>query len=104
MLVNLLSNATKFTSAGEVRVTVGEAPEVGPFVRIRDTGEGIESAFLPHLFEEFRQESSGLTRSHQGSGLGLSITRRLVGLMRGRIEVESVKGEGTTFTVYLPRA
>lgn len=104
VLVNLLSNATKFTTAGEVRVTVGDDAEAGPFVRIRDTGEGIDAGFLPHLFEEFRQESSGLTRAHQGSGLGLSITRRLVGLMRGRIEVESVKGEGTTFTVYLPRA
>ena len=104
VLVNLLSNATKFTTQGEVHVAVGDDPAHGPFVRIRDTGEGIDAAFLPHLFEEFRQESTGLARAHQGSGLGLSITRRLVDLMNGRIQVESVKGEGTTCTVHLPRA
>jgi CheY-like chemotaxis protein len=58
---------------------------------------GIESGFLPHLFEEFRQESSGVMRSHQGSGLGLAITKRLVDLMDGSIEVESAKGNGSAF-------
>ena len=103
VLVNLVSNAVKFTNKGEVRISVAE--EGGEaVVRVADTGVGIDAAFLPHVFAEFRQESAGLTRSHQGSGLGLAITRRLVGLMHGRIEVESVKGEGATFTVRFPLA
>ncbi|NKN80807.1 hybrid sensor histidine kinase/response regulator, partial [Weissella cibaria] len=63
----------------------------------------IDPAFLPHLFDEFRQESTGMSRSHEGSGLGLSITRRLVELMQGEIRVQSRKGEGSTFTVVFPR-
>jgi len=73
-------------------------------LQVSDTGVGIDEAFLPHLFEEFKQESSGLNRSHEGSGLGLSITARLVNMMEGTIEVESEKGEGTTFTVAFPQA
>lgn len=103
VLVNLISNAVKFTEVGKVRISVGEDGS-GSFVTIADTGAGIDAAFLPHLFEEFRQESAGLTRSHEGSGLGLSITRRLVELMRGRIDVTSAKGEGSVFTVRLPSA
>jgi CheY-like chemotaxis protein len=72
-------------------------------LRIRDTGVGIDAEFMPHLFEEFKQESTGLARSYEGSGLGLSITRRLVYLAGGTIEVESTKGQGTTFVVVLPR-
>ena len=101
VLANLLSNALKFTEDGHVRVEV-EAAATDIVVRVRDTGVGIAPGFLPHVFDEFRQESSGLTRSHQGSGLGLAITKRLVELLRGRIEVESTKGEGTTFTVRFP--
>ncbi len=55
-----------------------------------------------NLFDEFKQESSGLSRSHEGSGLGLSITARLVELMDGAIDVESVKGRGSVFTVSFP--
>ena len=73
-------------------------------IRVKDTGIGISESFLPHLFEEFEQESSGLNRNHEGSGIGLTITKRLVDLMQGHITVESEKGEGTTFTVRLPAA
>ncbi|MCH8030448.1 MAG: hypothetical protein IIB09_01330 [Bacteroidetes bacterium] len=59
---------------------------------------------MPKLFEEFRQESTGDTRRHEGSGLGLAITKGLVELMRGTIEVDSTVGEGSVFTVKLPRA
>ncbi len=103
VLVNLVSNAIKFTNAGEVRLSVTvEGDEA--VVRVRDTGIGMDAAFLPHVFDEFRQESSGLTRSHQGSGLGLAITRHLVGLMHGRLAVESEKGVGSTFIVRFPLA
>ena len=71
-------------------------------LRVRDTGVGIGPDFLPHLFDEFRQESTGLGRTHEGSGLGPAITRRLVRLMEGEISVQSVKGEGSVFTVTFP--
>ena len=69
------------------------------FISVTDTGIGIEENFVPHLFDEFKQESSGLSRSYEGSGLGLSITARLVRLMEGTIAVESQKGQGSIFTV-----
>ncbi len=103
ILFNLVGNAIKFTTEGCVEVdVVAQARTV--MLQVSDTGVGIDEAFLPHLFEEFKQESSGLDRSHEGSGLGLSITARLVDMMEGTIEVESEKGEGTTFTVAFPRA
>jgi signal transduction histidine kinase len=69
---------------------------------VTDTGVGIDASFLPFLFDEFRQESEGESRNFEGSGLGLSITKRLVELMGGTISAESRKGEGSTFTVRLP--
>ena len=101
ILSNLLSNAIKFTWRGGVRVEVG-ADGAGVYLRVADTGPGISEAFLPHLFEEFRQASAGLARQHEGSGLGLAITKRLVEGMGGTIGVESVEGEGATFTVRFP--
>jgi PAS domain S-box-containing protein len=103
ILNNLIGNAIKFTPSGQVRVTVLDGDRFG-VVEVRDTGVGIDDAFLPELFEEFKQESVGLTRSHEGAGLGLAITRRLVHLLKGTIEVESAKDYGTTFRVSLPRA
>ena len=101
ILNNLIGNAIKFTEEGHVHVAVEqESDQV--FIRISDTGIGIDEAFIPYLFDEFKQESSGLSRSHEGSGLGLSITARLVELMDGAIDVESRKGRGSVFTVSFP--
>lgn len=102
ILTNLVGNAIKFTEEGGVTVSV-EAEGEQVHLRVRDTGIGIGEAFLPDLFSEFRQESDGLQRSHEGSGLGLAITRQLVDIMGGEIHVKSRKGEGSTFTVCLPR-
>ena len=103
ILTNLIENGIKFTKEGEVEVTVHAE---GDAVRltIRDTGIGIAPEFLPHLFDEFRQESVGATREHEGAGLGLAISKRLVGMLGGTIEVESERPGGTTFTVILPAA
>ncbi len=101
ILHNLIGNAIKFTDAGEVVVEAEPAGE-RVFLRVRDTGIGIGEDFLPHVFEEFKQESSGLDRSHEGSGLGLAITRRLVQAMEGTIAVESTSGAGTCFTLTFP--
>lgn len=101
ILSNLLSNAIKFTEAGEVRLVLRPLGTEVHLV-VRDTGIGIAKSFLPFLFEEFKQESTGLDRTHTGSGLGLAITRHLVERMHGHIEIESIKGEGTTVTVTFP--
>src|SRR5690606_21016208 len=102
ILHNLLSNALKFTEEGEVAVRV-EADAGVVRVSVRDTGIGIDASFVPELFSPFRQESTGLSRSHEGSGLGLSIARQLAERMDGAITVESRKGAGSTFTVSFPR-
>ncbi len=102
ILQNLVGNALKFTNKGRVTVEVW-ADEQRVNVNVRDTGIGMDQSFIPHLFEEFKQESSGVTKTQEGSGLGLSITRRLVDLMNGTIRVESKKGEGSTFMVSFPR-
>jgi signal transduction histidine kinase/ActR/RegA family two-component response regulator len=100
---NLLSNAVKFTSSGgrvEVRMQI-EGPDVR--VDVTDTGNGIAPAFLPHVFERFRQADGSSTRTHGGLGLGLSIGRHLVELHGGRMTAESPgEGQGSTFSVYLP--
>ena len=101
ILSNLLSNAIKFTEAGEVRLALRPLGTEVQLI-VRDTGIGIAESFLPFLFEEFKQESTGLDRTHTGSGLGLAITRHLVERMQGHIAVESVKGEGTAITVTFP--
>ena len=103
VLTNLVGNAIKFTPEGEVVISVS-ADEKHVRIAVRDTGVGISEEFLPHIFDEFRQESSGADREFEGSGLGLAIASRLVKLMGGEIEVVSEKGKGSTFTVVLPRA
>lgn len=103
VLDNLVSNAVKFTNEGYVEVGVSRAGGQVQ-IHVRDTGIGIEEEFVPHLFDDFKQESSGMDRSHEGSGLGLAISGRLVELMGGTIEVDSVKGEGSVFTVAFPAA
>jgi signal transduction histidine kinase len=100
---NLLSNAIKFTRQGgaiEVRLenTAGWA-----HIRISDSGVGISSEFLPHVFERFRQESNFTTRMHGGLGIGLSIVRYIVERHGGRVRAESGgEGQGATFIVDLP--
>jgi PAS domain S-box-containing protein len=103
VLSNLLDNAIKFTEKGEIRIAV-ETRNGQAVVSVRDTGIGIHEDFLPYVFDEFSQESTGMERSHQGSGLGLAVSRRLVDLMGGSIAVESEKDVGSTFTVSLPLA
>lgn len=108
ILINILNNAVKFTKEGYVKISVGGQPgadsetELLSF-RIEDTGCGIQQEDLEKIFEDFKQVDSRRNRGAEGTGLGLSITKRLVQLMKGTIEVESIYGEGTTFTVRLPQ-
>lgn len=106
ILLNLVSNALKFTQNGEVRVEV----EFGPHrhdsgemeFRIIDTGAGIAEEDLPHVFDDFRTSDASFGRIAGGTGLGLGIARRLVRAMDGEIGVESTEGEGSVFWVRLP--
>jgi PAS domain S-box-containing protein len=101
IVTNLVSNALKFTEAGHVHLRL-EQSEDSFHLSVEDTGIGMDQDFVPHLFDEFKQESEGVRRRSEGSGLGLTITRRLVDLLGGAIEVETEKGSGSTFTVVLP--
>ena len=100
---NLLSNAIKFTPSGG-RITVRSAQREHEIeLVVEDTGEGIPSEFLPHVFERFRQADSSSSRRHSGLGLGLAIARRLVELHGGRITASSEGvGRGARFTLHLP--
>ena len=102
---NLVSNAVKFTPAGG-RVTVAVHANDGfAELTVTDTGAGIPAAFLPYVFDKFRQADASFTRQHGGLGLGLAIARHLIELHGGSIEARSAgEGNGATFVVRLPRS
>jgi signal transduction histidine kinase len=100
---NLLANAIKFTPAGECVTLFIARSDDHMEVRVVDTGQGISPAFLPHVFERFRQADGATTRRHTGLGLGLAIVRQLVDLHGGTVHAASQgEGRGATFTVRLP--
>lgn len=109
VLLNLASNAVKFTAAGEVSIRVGvETPGTAPgatatvYFEVRDTGIGIDPAHHARLFESFSQADASTTRRYGGTGLGLAICRRLTEVMNGEIGVDSVPEEGSTFWFRIP--
>ncbi len=105
-LLNLLSNAAKFTRKGEVGLAVfGETTDGADWVRmaVSDSGIGIPPEKIDHVFDEFSQADESTTRDYGGTGLGLPISRRFCQMMGGDILVESTVGEGSTFTIRLPR-
>ena len=101
VLLNLLSNAAKFTDQGQITVRVWQEGAM-LITSVTDTGIGIPSDKLATIFEEFRQADEGSDRSYQGTGLGLSICKRLIDMHGGRIWVESTVGVGSTFSFSLP--
>lgn len=105
ILFNLLSNAIKFTEDnGQVTLALELDGEAGVRIRVIDTGIGITAADQARLFGAFVQLDSGASRRHDGTGLGLALTRKLVELQGGRITVQSEPGKGSVFSVWLPRA
>ncbi len=103
VILNLLSNAFKFTMEGEISVSVGMAPDgQSAAVTVRDTGVGIPAHEMPKLFERFHRVEGARGRSFEGSGIGLALVHELVMLHGGSITAESTEGEGTRFTVTLP--
>jgi signal transduction histidine kinase len=101
VLTNLIGNAVKFTERGEVSVVVEKAEGILR-VCIKDTGIGMSQNEIGRLFKPFQQVDGSITRRFGGTGLGLALSQRLIGLMDGCITVESRKGEGSTFTVGIP--
>ena len=104
VMINILSNAVKFTpEGGAVRFTLEEGARYDRKATLKliisDTGIGMSEEYLPHIFEAFSQEDSSASNQYGSTGLGMPITKSLVELMNGHIEVESEKGRGTTFTV-----
>jgi signal transduction histidine kinase len=103
ILLNLLANAVKFTERGSVtmRITVDQNDLV---VEVGDTGIGIPSEHLVHIFDAFWQVEQRATRSFGGSGLGLSVSQHLARLLGGEVTVRSAVGVGSTFTLRVPNA
>ena len=101
VVLNLISNAVKFTDRGVVRVSASSDAE-RLTIAISDTGIGIAPQDQERIFDVFTQVDMGLTRRFSGVGLGLSISRQIVLALGGNIRVESIEGEGATFTIDLP--
>ncbi|MPS70843.1 MAG: response regulator [Novosphingobium sp.] len=102
VLKNFLSNAVKFTSDGEVSLTVGALASGRVAFSVRDSGPGIPEDQQDAIFEAFRQADGGIARKYGGTGLGLSISRELAHLLGGAITLHSIPGEGSTFTLEIP--
>src|SRR5512133_2234130 len=102
VMVNLINNAAKFTEKGGITVNLYKVADEYWACDVVDTGPGISPEDQRYIFEPFRQVDKTVTRSHGGSGLGLSIVKRLVDLMGGHISLNSSLGQGSTFTVFLP--
>ncbi|HYU35259.1 MAG TPA: PAS domain S-box protein [Thermoanaerobaculia bacterium] len=103
ILYNLLSNAVKFTEdGGSVEIVANLRDPDRVRLQVRDTGIGIKPEDLEKLFIEFQQLDSGFARRHQGTGLGLALTKKIIELQKGSITVESEPRKGSTFTVDLP--
>jgi signal transduction histidine kinase len=112
ILINLISNAIKFTERGQISVrvdvikpytaTTSQVYNSAVQIRIKDTGIGIKPEHMSVLFQPFRQIDSGLSRQHEGTGLGLTICRRLASLLNGEILTSSEWQKGSEFTIILP--
>jgi len=103
---NIIDNAIKFTEKGEVKVQTytvenPDGTKLG-IIEVMDTGIGISEKFKQRLFESFTQASSGLNRKYEGIGLGLYLSKKLIELLGGKIEIDSEVDKGTTIRIYLP--
>ena len=103
IMINLLSNAIKFTESGQIMVQVKEIDKTKIAIAVSDTGVGVAPEDRDKIFEAFRQADQSFTRQHSGTGLGLAITNSLIKMMGGKISLDSTLGQGSTFTVEIPR-
>jgi len=99
----ILENSIKYTPKGFINISTDFNDDKNEIsIRIKDTGVGIDPSYLPIIFDPFRQDSLGFSKELQGAGLGLPLAKSMVEMMRGRIEIDSVKGNGTTVTLFFP--
>lgn len=105
VITNVIDNAIKFTETGGIRILTSLSTHIPNHISISifDTGIGISKDFLPKLFNPFEQESTGLNRGYEGTGLGLPISKRYIELLGGELNVSSEKNKGSTFLINLPR-
>ncbi|MGV6815293.1 MAG: ATP-binding protein, partial [Phycisphaerales bacterium] len=103
ILINLVGNAIKFTHEGQITIELRSTPNSVDFA-VRDTGEGMNPDGVKALFRPFEQLDNSMTRTHQGTGLGLTISKKLANMLGGDITVESELGKGSVFTLSLPCA
>ena len=103
VLVNLISNAIKYSNKGTISVSLTET-EDSVVCAVKDEGVGMSEEYQKHLFQTFSQEDLGLSRRYEGAGLGLAITKRYLDLLGGNIEVQSKKGVGTTMIFSVPKS
>ncbi len=104
ILHNLVGNAVKFTDAGSVRLIMRAEPRGSLHIEVTDTGIGMSADQLRRIFDDFEQADGSMTRRYGGTGLGMSIVRRLIDMMAGTIRVKSAPGQGTSVFVELPMA
>lgn len=105
ILRNLISNSIKFTKRGEIKVSAKSNDEKNCLeISVKDIGIGIAKEHQKIIFDEFTQVESPLQRKFKGTGLGLPLSRKLAELLKGKLEVESEVGKGSTFTLILPLA
>ena len=100
-----MNNAIKFSNNGGILIDVRKQKsddKIYSVISIKDTGIGIEAKDIKYIFDEYRQVSEGLTRKYEGTGLGLTISKKYVELMNGTIEVESKVNEGSNFIIKFP--
>jgi signal transduction histidine kinase len=102
IVLNLLSNAAKFTPQGKITLTTRREGENSLCISVADTGIGISAEALPRIFKEFEQADTTTTRKYGGTGLGLTISRNLARLLGGDLTAESILGKGSTFTLIIP--
>ena len=102
VILNLINNAVKFTEKGHVVIACRNEND-HCLLSVSDTGIGMKPEEIPNLFQPFHQIDAGLTRKHEGTGLGLSICKKILDVMGGAIDVESRWGQGSIFTVRIPR-
>jgi len=102
VIINLMGNAVKFTDEGKVSINAEITDDNVIEITVQDTGIGIKKEDMKKLFEPFQQIDSSLTKKHEGTGLGLHLTLRIMNLLNGQIKVESTAGEGTIFSLYFP--
>ncbi len=99
----VIENAVKYTSSGSINISTLHIPENNEvYIQIADTGIGIDEEYLPYIFDTFSQEDDGYSKSFAGIGIGLPLSKRLVELMNGRIEIASKKNKGTIVKIFLP--